>query len=424
MSYQPSTNLRHNGVLRVLGQDHWESVVARVLDQREDLPNNARRKLQTAINHVVRIQQFPNRPAIAPSPLLKSPVLSQLRRSEELANAVLHSWFATQDTLYAVVRNYLHSKEKEVEYPDFDSHEFQGTLAQDDWLSACQAILQAHHELNETDVALMLCFAMNKAPTQPYKAQAKVTEPERPHIIEQVREYLELLPADSAEWREYIPEFLAAAAEIVDRKGTERQVAATFLALSSNIAQLGKYSDKLAYLELDTSSWLESHDTPLEDVSRAIELLSSFSSFLEDYDIAPPVASSITEEHRLWEERIAISKSIQQHKAELDRILISTAPPIVEHLTIAADDQKDNQVEELVSEPQPGLSDLILSSGKLEFDPTTTDYSIEVDNSDRSLMLTPVLTHPDAAVKVTVEPPNGGSIEITDQEDGTFKRLC
>ena len=181
MSYQPSTNLRHNEVLRVLGQDHWESVVARVLDQRENLPNDARRKLQTAINHVVRIQQFPNKPAIAPSPLLKDPVLSQLRRSEELANAVLHSWFATQDTLYAIVRNYLHSKEKEVDYPDFDSHEFQGTLTQDDWASACQAILQAHHELNEGDIALMVCFAINKAPSQPYTAQTKVTEPERPH---------------------------------------------------------------------------------------------------------------------------------------------------------------------------------------------------------------------------------------------------
>ena len=421
MSYQPTTNLRHNGILRVLSQDHWESVVARVLDQRENLPNDARRKLQTAINHVVRIQQFPNRPAIAPSPLLKDPVLNQLRRSEELANAVLHSWFATQDTLYAIVRKYLHSKEKEVEYPDFDSHEFQGTLTQDDWSSACEAILQAHHELNEGDIALMVCFAMNKAPSQPYTAQAKVTEPEGAHIIEQVREYLELLPADSAEWREYIPEFLTAAADIVDRKGAERQVAATFLALSLNIGQLEKYSDKLTYLELDTSSWLVSDDTPLEDVSSAITLLSSFSSLLEDYDLAPPVGSSITESQRLWEERMAISRSIQHHKAELDLILISTDPPRGGHLTSDPDDQKENQVEELVGEPQPGLSDLILSSGKLEFNPTTTDYLIEVEHSDRSLMLTPVLTRPDAAVKVTVETPDGGSIEITDQEDGTFK---
>ena len=164
-----------------------------------------------------------------------------------------------------------------------------------------------------------------------------------------------------------------------------------------------------------------SNDTPLEDVSKAITLLSSFSSLLEDYELAPPVGSSITESQRLWEERIAISRRIQQHKAELDLILISTAPPRVERLTSDPDDQKENQVEELVSEPQPGLSDLILSSGKLEFNPTTTDYLIEVDNSDRSLMLTPVLTHPDAAVKVTVETPNGGSIEITDREDGTFK---
>ena len=424
MSYQPSTNQRHNALLSVLGQDHWESVVARVLDQRGNLPTDARRKLETAINHVVRIRQFPKQPSIAPTPLLKGPVLGQLRRSEELANAILQSWFASQETLYAIVRNYLHSKEEEVDYPDFVSHEFQGILTQDDWASTCQALLQTHHEMDEGDLALMVCFAMNRAPSQPYPTQFRETEPEGPHIIEQVRQYLEQLPFDSDEWREYIPEFLTTATEIVDRKGDERQVAATLVALHSSIGQLEKYSEKLAYLELDTRSWLVSDDTPLEDVAKAFPLLSSFSSLLEDYELAPPVGSSISESQRLWEEQISLSRRIQQHKAELDFILISIVPPRVEHLTSDPEDKKEDQVGELVGDLQPGLSDLILSSGKLEFSPTTTDYSIEVEHSAMPLMLTPVLTHPDAAVTVIIETPDSGRLEVTDRENGTFKLQC
>ena len=421
LSKQPSINLQHKAVLGLLSQDYWESVVVRVLDDRDGLPNEVLLKLQSAINEVVRIQQFPNRPGIAPSPLLKGPVLRQLRVSVELANAIIQSWFATQETLYAIVRSYLHSKDEEVDYPDFDSHEFRGTLSQDDWSSACAAILDAHKELNENDVALMLCLATNKVASRPYTTRPKVTEPEPPHIIEQVRKYLELLPAASPEWGEYIPDFLAAATEIADRKLSERQAAATFLTLTSNIAQLEKYSDKLTYLELDIRSWLVSADAPLEDVSEAIGLLSNFSSLLEDYELALPAGSSITEEQRLWEERISISRSIQQQKAELDLILIRTAPPKVEDFTTDHDHQEENQVFDLVEGPQPGLTELILSRGRLEFSPTITDYSIELDNSETSFTLTPFTTKPDATVKLTVETPDGTSIELSEGEEGKFE---
>ena len=426
MSKQPSTNLQPKAVLGLLSQDYWESVVVRVLDDRDGLPNEVLLKLQSAINEVVRIQQFPNRPGIAPSPLLKGPVLRQMKRSEGLANAVLQSWFVTQDTLYAIVKSYLHSREVEVEYPDFYSHEFRGVLSQDDWASACTAILDAHKQLNENDVALMMCLATNKVPSQPYTTRVKRTEPEPPYIIEQVREYLERLPADSPEWGEYIPEFLAAATEIADRKLSERQATATFLTLASNIAQLEKYSDKLTYLELDVSSWLVSAGTPLEDVSEAIGLLSNFSSLLEDYELALPAGSSITESQRLWEERTATSSSIQQHKADLDLILLRAIPPKSEDLTSDHDHQEENQVEELVLEelvegPQPGLTELILSRGRLEFSPTITDYSIELDNSETSFTLTPITTDPDATVKLTVETPDGTSVEIPQGEEGKFE---
>ena len=395
--------------------------MVRVLDDRDSLPHEARRKIQSAINEAVRIQQFPNRPAIAPSPLLKGPVLRQLRGSEELANTVIQAWFATQEPLYAIVRSYLHSKDEEVEYPDFESYEFRGTLSQDDWSFACADIIETHQELNENDVALMVCLATNRVASGSYTTRPKVKEPEASHIIEQVREYLELLPADSLEWAEYIPEFIAAATEVAERKTSERQAVATFQTLTSDVAQLEKYSDKLTYLELDVSSWFVSADTPLEDVSVAIDLLSNFISLLEYYELAPPRGSSITETQRLWEEQEAITSSIQQHKAELDLILISDGLPRVDDLANDDRGQEETRVDDWVEVKQAGLSELVLSQGRLEFNPTIKDYLIDLDNSETSFVLTPVTTNPDAVVALTVESPDGTSVDISKGRDGTLE---
>ena len=128
-------DLRHTSLLSLMPAAFEESIVRHVLTQKEDLPNDVGRDLNTAINSVVKVPKFPKRPAIAPVPLLIRPIIDQLASSEQLTNAVLHAWFASQETLYAIVKSYLYSRNIDIEYPDFVSRRVKRTWSHDDWLS-------------------------------------------------------------------------------------------------------------------------------------------------------------------------------------------------------------------------------------------------------------------------------------------------
>ena len=104
------TDLQHMSLLDLMPQEFEESIVVHVLNHKAELPNEVHRELDAAINSAVKVPQFPNQPAIAPAPLLKHRIIDQLVRSEPLANAVLHAWFASQETLYAIVKRYLYSR--------------------------------------------------------------------------------------------------------------------------------------------------------------------------------------------------------------------------------------------------------------------------------------------------------------------------
>ena len=58
------------------------------------------------------------------------------------------------------------------------------------------------------------------------------------------------------------------------------------------------------------------------------------------------------------------------------------------------------------------LADLQLSEGLLEFDPSVTEYSIEIDNTVEILVLRPVPTAVSATVEVKVLSADGDDIKV------------
>ena len=77
---RPNTpnDLLHKSLLDLVPQGFEQSMVVHVLNHRAELPNEVRRDLNSAINSVVRVPQFPKQPAIAPAPILKQLVIDQL----------------------------------------------------------------------------------------------------------------------------------------------------------------------------------------------------------------------------------------------------------------------------------------------------------------------------------------------------------
>ena len=309
-SHKIAADLRHKSLVELMHSAFKESIVVHVLSHKTELPNDVRRELDVAINSVVRMPQFPNQPAIAPAPLLKDFIIDLLASSEPLANAVFQAWFASQETLYAVVKGYLYSRDMDVEYPDFVAHRFRGTWSHDDWMAEREGVLAMQGDLSGDDVALMLCFAADKIPTGTKPESTDGTDSMSQNALEQALHFLELLPVDAPEWFADVPDFLSSVSEIVDRKRDERESVVAVEALNATIAELHQFSSHLEYLELDLSNWEAPTSLSSEELAQVHERLKEFSGLLKEYDPAPKMGASISETQRLRDEHDAVTRSL------------------------------------------------------------------------------------------------------------------
>ena len=412
------TDLQHTSLLELFPQECEESIVVHVLNHRAELPNDVRRELDSAINSVAKVPQFPNQPAIAPAPLLKQLIIDQLVSSELLANAVLHAWFASQETLYAIVKGYLYSRDMDVEYPNFVDHRFRGTWSHDDWMSEREGILAVHGDLNEDDVTLMLCFAADKIPNGSKSESRGEADPMNRNVLVQALRFLELLPADAPEWFSDVPDFLSSVSDVADRKKNERESVAAVQELNTIIADLRQYSDQLEYLELDLSSWEAPASLSSAEVVEVRERLTKFRGFLGEYDPVPKMGSSVSETQRLREEQDAVTRSLLDVKLELDEAL-SAGNAVHQGSSESTPDHSVNtagqELDRIMS-----LSDIRVSDGTLDFSPTQNNYTINLDNEVESLAITPVTDHVDVTFDLDVLTPDGERIEGLESDRGTF----
>ena len=412
------TDLHHTSLLDLLPQGFEESIVAHVLNHRADLTIDVRRELDSAINSVVRVPKFPKQPAIAPAPLLKQVVIDQLESSEPLANAVLRAWFASQETLYAIVKGYLYSRDMDVEYPDFVGHRFRGTWSHNDWMSERKGILAVHGDLNEYEVALMLCLAADKIPSNSEAESKSEADPIKQNVLVQTLSFLKLLPADAPEWIFDVPEFLSSVNDIVDRNRDERESVAAVQELNTIIADLRQYSNLLEYLELDLSCWVAPASVSPGEMAEVRGRLTKFSEFLEEYDPAPKMGSSFSETQRLRDEHDTVTQSLLVLKSELDEAL-SAGNAVLQG---PVESTPDHPVHAEEQEPDRTglLSDIRVSDGTLDFSPTQKNYSINLDSEVESLAITPVTKDFDVSVNLAVLAPDGESIEWIEPNHGTF----
>ena len=411
-------DLRHAALLSFMTPEFRASVVGIVLEHKEQLPSDVLRKLDLAIKAVIRVPRFPYQPERAPAPLLRQPIVNQLADSDPLANAILESWFLSMETLYAIIKGHLFTKDIEVEYPDFNSQEFRGAWTYDTWMSTRDDILSAHKDLPVDDVALMLCFATDRIPSDPPADLQGGRENMDESILDQARRYLELLPADAAEWSVDVPHFLTAVSEIADRKELERESVAAVRALNSQMAELDQYCDKLNYLELDTSTWRMSTELSVVNVAEASGLLRELMERLQEYDPEPQKGSSLSETQRLREEHDEASRVMQVLKGNIDQMMAVRPESTEEDCMSELEDGIEGSDPE--AETAGVISDIKLSEGTLEFNPLHTNYSLEVKNAVEQLTVTPSTNRGAATINVSFETPDGDTIEASKIDGGEF----
>ena len=426
---------RLSTLFRMMTGDFRDSVVAHVLNSRSEVPDDVQESLDATINREVRVDRYTRRPERAPVPFLKPAVSRALPESEALASAILNGWFSSQASLKRLVEEHLLISEIPVEYPDFKTRELNGFWSSEVWRSERDAIVENHEDLDEDEVSLMLCCVTGKMPTDMDNQPEEKTSTVEKTILDQTLSYLQGLPADSPEW-ERVPDFLSSVGELSDMKAAEREAMASREALETEIVEfLSGYVDHVEYFQLEVSGWRVPDDGDDTVVSEALGLLGQMRGLIEDYDSIPYQGATFAEFTRFSDERQAVAHRIQGLKSKLDGILSSEDGPDDTPGTAGADEddseeplgEQEHGMQATTVQPQvpelstdATLSSLHLSSHSLDFDPTTLEYRVVLENSTDTVTLTPVANHSEAKIDVLVESQDGDTFRPLDSSDGVY----
>ena len=412
-------------LLTLIPAEFTESVVTRVINQRSQLTSDARAKLDVVLNDEVSIPQFPRYPAKAPPPILKQAILRHVRESESLVTAILKVWFASQCELRDLVLERLREIDMAVSFPDFEEYQLNGYWPYDDWSSLCDEIVEAHGSLDRDEVGLMLCCVTGKLPM----SLATRTEDEsrmiKSDLLHQTVTYLKELPANSTQWEADVPTFLSSIAELSEAKAAERADAASLEDLIKALSDFGdQYSQLLEYFELDISDWTDPTHFDASVLADVHGLLARLSGFFDEHRLIPQRGSSLTETKYLNEKREELEHRILCVKSELDQVLTVEGGPDEPPHKPTSDElslMPDTQTEVPEASTDATLSDLQLSEGGFEFDPTKANHTVLLPNRVDSLLIAPVPNVPTATVDVSVESPEHDGTNCVQAEVGRHR---
>ena len=412
-------------LLSLMSAEFTESVVTRVLDHRSQLASDACAELDLVLNDEVTIPQFPRYPARAPVPILKQAILRDIHESDSLVEAMLQVWFASQLKLRDLVVEHLNKADLPIEFTDFEAYQLNGYWPYDDWSSMRDKIVEANGSLDRDEVALMLCCVTGKLPMSLDNALEDEDRPIKSDLLHQTLTYLKQLPANSPQWETDVPAFLSTIAELSEEKATERAAEASLEELVRTLSEFkDRYSQQLKYFELDISNWTAPAQFNSSVLEEAHRLLAQLSGFFDQHRAMPQRGSSLTETRHLNKEREEVEEAILRVQLALDQLLtIDREPddPPREPTPDKFSPRPDTETEVPKASTDATLSDLQLSEGSFEFDPTKANHTVVLSNRVDSLVIAPVPNVPTATVDVSVESPEHDGIMCVQAEVGTHK---
>ena len=174
----------------------------------------------------------------APTNLLARPVQGGLLRSDEFAAAALKIWAESNEELRRIIQERIEDVgpylDVSVEYPDFSGTSLRGHWPNEAWERESGRFAQLNENLDEDDIALMMCYVTSRLPgitgsEQEADAPSMAVEqsPDVLKLLALCAVDLEDLPVSAPEWESDIPELADRIAEVVGSKREERSRAAT-----------------------------------------------------------------------------------------------------------------------------------------------------------------------------------------------------
>ena len=301
-------SLQISTIFGFMNSEYQETVVQRALDSRSKVSTEARRLLNSAIRHGIRVDGYKNTDR-APVHYLRKPILKAVTQSDKLAGVVLKVWAESHDGLGDVVVKHLEDLAMLAKYPDFSGNRFLGTWFRDAWARETDKILERHSEFDKDDIALMLCYVSGKIPG----------EKKKDDVLSQGLEYLRSLPPNAPEWEQEIPDFVESLNSIRGKKEKQRSQA---VELDTAIADIGDaFSAELAFFQRDATAWSVAQLSPDVDILEALQLTKKLQSLLTEYQSVNEIAPVFSEEQIRRQKRAELEPCILSMMDRIDRLM-------------------------------------------------------------------------------------------------------
>ncbi len=278
-----------------MNEEYTGNMVNRVLNSLGRASPEAKRSFQTELDKLnLRVPGFRNASvALRSNPQrLKDPVRRGLIRSDDLAAAALKVWAESQQDLLDIVKERIDDVGRYIgvsaEYPDFSDNSLRGHWPKEGWERESDRFAQLDENLDEDDIALMMCYVSGKLPgmddseQKPDPMSEAVRElPDILKLLALCAVDLENLPVSAPEWESDIPKFADQITKTVAAKREERNRAAT---LDSFIAEIrDDFSPELAYMEADTAAWSAASLPGPDDIAKALDTCEQLRAALSEY---------------------------------------------------------------------------------------------------------------------------------------------
>lgn len=243
----------------LMAGDSVERVVKAALEGRDRLPGEFRDVLNRAINSLVAIPGFRFASA-APPPLALRQVCDRVPLSEHLGTLLLGAWFESQTELREAVAAALAAAGVALRDLDTVLNPLEPVRRRNRVWDALDAYQEEHPEQDAAEVKLMAQLlagqALLDAELTPEEADQYQDYAARPvgQLLDATLTALSgLSPADPV-WESAIPDFAAALAGLAERKGTEREAAATLENLLAEIR--AEHAGLLEFFQWDDAGWI------------------------------------------------------------------------------------------------------------------------------------------------------------------------
>ncbi len=348
-----------SAVFKQMEFEHVKAVVSGALEFRSSASESVRSALATAISRSIRIDGFKDASRAQPQRLVE-PVMWEIYAEEDdrLAGGVLRAWAESQVGLHDVVASHLEGLGISAEYPDFKESRFIATWPRAEWLNECHAVVGEHEDLDEDDVALMLCYVSGRIPERPEP------EVESPLLRGWLRE-LRALPPSAPEWED-MRAFVTSVLETTTEKAVDL-VNDQVDALEEVVTVIARdFEEELQYLELEIVSWLEEAMSRPPILRESLEALNQLKDKLEEYSRVRPQASSRSEETRRADERRECEAAILDMAAKW-REMMDAVEPLADD-SPDADETEDDEASapEVEAEAEGAAADLAALTEELD----------------------------------------------------------